>query len=118
MFTVEPRHVKSTKFQNLLETAQLVGGGGGLRICLRRRRRHGDTKLESNKTMTRKRSLDFGTITSHVLKQQPFQTRTCRIDGLHLTSWQSCWRYNTKEYVISSAVGSSKRGCLTLRTKN
>ena len=32
------------------------------------------------------------------------------IDGLHLTSRRSCWRYNTKEYVISSIVGSSRRG--------
>ena len=66
MFTVEPGHVKNTKFQNLLETAQLVGGGGGLPL---RRRRHGDTKLESNKTMKRRRSLDVGTIT----KCQQFQ---------------------------------------------
>ena len=36
------------------------------------------------------------------------------IDGLHLTSWRPCWRYNTKEYVISSIVGSSRRGWLTL----
>ena len=36
------------------------------------------------------------------------------IDGLHLTSRRPCWRYNTKEYVISSLVGSSRRGWLTL----
>ena len=36
------------------------------------------------------------------------------IDGLHLTSWRPCWRYNTKEYVINSIVGSSRRGWLTL----
>ena len=34
------------------------------------------------------------------------------IDGLHLTSWRPCWRYNTKEYFISSIVGSSRRGWL------
>ena len=34
----------------------------------------------------------------------------CRIDGLHLTSRRPCWRCDTKEYVISSIVGSSKRG--------
>ena len=68
MFTVEPGYVKNTKFWNLLETAQLVGGGGGgLRLL---RRRHGNTKLESNKTMTRRRSLDLGTIT----KCQQFQS--------------------------------------------
>ena len=36
------------------------------------------------------------------------------IDGLHLTSWRPRWRYNTKEYVISSIVGSSRRGWLIL----
>ena len=36
------------------------------------------------------------------------------IDGLHLTSWRPCWRYNTKEYVINSTVGSIRRGWLTL----
>ena len=36
------------------------------------------------------------------------------IDGLHLTSWRPCWRYNTKEYVINSIVGSSRCGWLTL----
>ena len=36
------------------------------------------------------------------------------IDGLHLTSWRPCWRYRTKEHVISSIVGSSQRGRLTL----
>ena len=36
------------------------------------------------------------------------------IDRLHLTSWRPCWRYNTKEYVINSIVGSSRRGRLTL----
>ena len=36
------------------------------------------------------------------------------IDGLHLTSWRPCWRYNTKEYAINSTVGSSRRGWLTL----
>ena len=36
------------------------------------------------------------------------------IDGLHLKSWRPCWRYNTKEYVINSIVGSSWRGWLTL----
>ena len=36
------------------------------------------------------------------------------IDGLYLTSWRPCWRYNTKEYVINSIVGSSRRGWLTL----
>ena len=36
------------------------------------------------------------------------------IDGLHLTSQRPCWRYNTKEYVINSIVGSSWRGRLTL----
>lgn len=35
------------------------------------------------------------------------------IDGLHLTSWRACWRYNIKEYV-NSIVGSSRRGWLTL----
>ena len=38
------------------------------------------------------------------------------IDGLHLTSWRPCWRYNTKEYVINSIVGSSRRGWLSLST--
>ena len=33
---------------------------------------------------------------------------------MHLTSWWPFWRYNTKEYVISSIVGSSRRGWLTL----
>ena len=37
-----------------------------------------------------------------------------QIDGLHLTSWRPCWRYNTKEYFISSIVGSSRRGWLVL----
>ena len=37
-----------------------------------------------------------------------------RIAGLHLTSRRPCWRYNTKEYVFSSIVGSSRRGWLTL----
>ena len=37
-----------------------------------------------------------------------------QIDGLHLTSRRPCWRYNRKEYVISSIVGSSRRGWLTL----
>ncbi len=32
------------------------------------------------------------------------------IDGLHVTSWQTCWRYNTKEYFIIAIVGSSRRG--------
>ena len=36
------------------------------------------------------------------------------IDGLHLTSWRPCWRYNTKEYAINSIVRSSQRGWLTL----
>ena len=36
------------------------------------------------------------------------------IDGLHLTSWRPCWRYNTKKYVINSIVRSSRRGWLTL----
>ena len=36
------------------------------------------------------------------------------IDGSHLTSWRLYWRYNTKEYVINSTVGSSRRGWLTL----
>ena len=36
------------------------------------------------------------------------------IDGLHLTSWRPCWRYNAKEYVINSVVGSSRRRWLTL----
>ena len=36
------------------------------------------------------------------------------IDGLHLTSRRPCWRYNTKEYAISSIVGSSQRGWLPL----
>ena len=36
------------------------------------------------------------------------------IDDLHLTSWRPCWKYNTKEYVISSIVGSTQRGWLTL----
>ena len=36
------------------------------------------------------------------------------IDGLHLSSWRPCWRYNTKEYVINPIVGSSRRGWLTL----
>ena len=36
------------------------------------------------------------------------------IDGLHLTSEQPCWRYNTKEYVINSIVESRRRGWLTL----
>ena len=41
--------------------------------------------------------------------------RDFRNDGLHLTTpWRLCWRYNTKEYVISSIVGSSRRGWLTL----
>ena len=31
-----------------------------------------------------------------------------------LTSWRPCWRYSTKEYVISSIVGSSQHGRLTL----
>ena len=84
MFTVEPGHVKNTKSQNLLETAQLVGGGGGLRL---RRRRHGDTKLESNKTYDKKKEPrpwnhhEMTTVSKYVLKQQPFQTRTCRIDS-------------------------------------
>ena len=34
------------------------------------------------------------------------------IDNLYLTSWHL--RYNTKEYVINSIVGSSRRGWLTL----
>ena len=29
------------------------------------------------------------------------------INGLHITSRRPCWRHNTKEYVISSIVGSS-----------
>ena len=29
-------------------------------------------------------------------------------------SWRPCWRYNTKEYFISSIVGSSRRGWLAL----
>ena len=36
------------------------------------------------------------------------------VDGLHLTSWRPCWSYNAKEYIISSVVGSSRRGWLTL----
>ena len=36
------------------------------------------------------------------------------IDSLDLTSWRPCWRHNTKEYVISSIVGSCRRGWLTL----
>ena len=36
------------------------------------------------------------------------------IDGLHLTPRRACWRYNTKEYVINSIVGSSRRGWQTL----
>ena len=36
---------------------------------------------------------------------------TVTIDGLRLTP---CWRYKTKEYVIGSIVGSSRRGGLTL----
>ena len=36
------------------------------------------------------------------------------IDGLHLTSWWPCWRYNTKEYVIYSIAGSTRSGWLTL----
>ena len=38
------------------------------------------------------------------------------IDGLHLTSWRPCWRYNTctKECIINSIVGSSRSGWLTL----
>ena len=36
------------------------------------------------------------------------------IDGLHLTSWRPCSRYNTKKYVANSIVGSSRRGWLTL----
>ena len=39
---------------------------------------------------------------------------TTVIDGLHLTSWWPCWRHNTKEYIINSIVGSSRRGWLTL----
>ena len=31
-----------------------------------------------------------------------------------ITSRRPCWRYNTKEYVISSIVGSSRRGWLTI----
>ena len=42
-----------------------------------------------------------------------FATISCQyIDGLHLTSWRPCWRYNTKEYFISSIVESSRRGLL------
>ena len=36
------------------------------------------------------------------------------IDGLPLTSRRPCWRYNTKEYVINSIVGSCRRAWLTL----
>ena len=36
------------------------------------------------------------------------------IDGLHLTLWRPCWRYNTKEYAINSIVGSNWCGWLTL----
>ena len=36
------------------------------------------------------------------------------IDGLHLTSRRPCWWYNTKEYVISTIVGSSRRERQTL----
>ena len=35
------------------------------------------------------------------------------IDGLHLTSWRPCSRYNTKKYVTNSIVGLSRRGWLT-----
>ena len=35
-----------------------------------------------------------------------------KIDGLHLTPRQSCWRSNTKEYVTSSIVGSNRRACV------
>ena len=31
------------------------------------------------------------------------------IDSWHLTSRRPCWRYNTKKYVISYIVGSSRR---------
>ena len=40
--------------------------------------------------------------------------RDMTVGGFHLTSWRPCWRYNTKEYVISSIVGSSRRGWLAL----
>ena len=40
------------------------------------------------------------------------------IDGLHLTSWRPRWKYSRKEYVISSIVGSSRRGWLTLSSTN
>ena len=43
-----------------------------------------------------------------------YNVQGASIDGLHLTSWRPCWRYNTKEYVINSIVGSSWRGWLTL----
>ena len=36
-----------------------------------------------------------------------------RIDGLHLTSWQACWRYNTKKYVINF-IACCRRWWLTL----
>ena len=36
------------------------------------------------------------------------------IDGLYLTSWRPCWKYNTKDYVINLIVGSGRRGWLTL----
>ena len=46
----------------------------------------------------------------------PVHCISCPIDGLHLTSRRPCWRYNTKEYIISCIVGSSRRGWLTLES--
>ena len=48
------------------------------------------------------------------ISEQPYINAYLQIDGLHLTSWWPCWRYNTKEYLISSIVGSSRRGWLVL----
>ena len=39
-----------------------------------------------------------------------FNSMELYIDGLHLTSWQTCWKNNTKEYFIIAIVGASQRG--------
>ena len=51
----------------------------------------------------------FNFCIEYMKKLKPFKFKlaiiTYCIDGLHLTSWRPCWRYNTKEYVINSIVG-------------
>ena len=66
--------------------------------------------LSTSQVLWSKFRLTLGFISSGIL----FIITGTSIDGLHLTSRRPCCRYNTKEYVISPIVGSSRRGWLTL----